>query len=91
MSSAKPKKNDKNKNSGWIDVKSNNDSPSSKRRRRRKKAKSNKNSPNKIKSISTKPKHAAPPNASTIYCQWFQEVEHHIHYIFNSVQGYIIF
>ncbi len=81
MSSTKPKQNDDN--SGWIDVKSNNQSPSSKRRRRRKnKNKNNNNSTNtntntntKIKTRSTAPKHAAPPNAATIYCQWYQEVQ----------------
>eukprot|EP00486_Rosalina_sp_Unknown_P012844 CAMPEP_0201579784 /NCGR_PEP_ID=MMETSP0190_2-20130828/27620_1 /ASSEMBLY_ACC=CAM_ASM_000263 /TAXON_ID=37353 /ORGANISM="Rosalina sp." /LENGTH=113 /DNA_ID=CAMNT_0048014725 /DNA_START=118 /DNA_END=456 /DNA_ORIENTATION=- len=80
MSSTKPKKSNKQSNnkqsSGWIDVKSNNQSPSAKRKRRRRKAKNTNNSnnnTNKIKTRPTAPKHAAPPNAATIYCKHYQE------------------
>ena len=81
MSSTKPKKGNKaspnKKDTGWIDVKSNNQSPSAKRKRRRKKAKmaNNSNNNNKMKPRATAPKHAAPANAATIYCQWYQEVQ----------------
>ena len=97
MSSTKPKKSDQQSNnkdaSGWIDVKSNNLSPSAKRKRRRRKNKNNNTSnTNKIKTRATAPKHAAPANASTIYCKWYQEVELNIHTftsnILYSVQGY---
>eukprot|EP01083_Nonionella_stella_P054022 142731_1 len=60
MSSTKPK--------GWVTVKTNNTPSPNKRKRRRKRNKTTTHKP-----ISTKPKHAAPANAATIYCQWFQD------------------
>eukprot|EP01083_Nonionella_stella_P099033 278528_1 len=66
-----PRHTKNQESNGWVSVKPNTNT--NRRKRRRKKNKTKNANQNKAKQVSTKPKHAAPPNAATIYCQWFQE------------------